>query len=189
MSDAERALRDLLSDPTLRLEVRPEFSSAHTNYREEIRRAIAHELGASERIFDLSRPLLKVGDRSVSISHCPTLGGFVHSLRPIGFDVEASDRVRPAAISRISKPEEADGAPSFAALWAAKEAAFKALQHAETKPELLSQIEIGLWKTSEIGSQIGTFSLANLSDFSSRGALGCVIGQKEHVLCTFALAP
>lgn len=188
----ERTLRDLLQDPSLRLVCAPEFSSAQSEYRQHIRQTIAAEIQADAEILanvlDLSRPLLKAGTLYVSISHCPSRGGFALSQTPIGFDVETPSRLRTATVLRVAQPVELDGAPSLGALWAAKEAAFKALQNMERAPDLLSQIEIADWVFEPAESPYGTFKMKNLSDFSSRGALGGFISGPDFILCAFALS-
>lgn len=192
MNDAEAFLRAKLGDPELRLIVAKDHSSLSPDFRARLRARIADELRVHDderaRVLDLKTPLLRAAGRYLSISHCPVAGGFVVSRKPVGLDLEVASRVKPAVIARISRPGELESAPGAAALWAAKEAAFKALQHAERSPDLASQIEIGDWKSSDSDSEAGTFSVKNLSDFSSRGALGCVIGQDTSILCTFTLA-
>ena len=67
----------------------------------------------------------------ISISHCPGLGGFIFSpgkQRPIGLDMEKTERVRGRIIRRVSTERELRQTPNFALLWTAKESGLKCLK-------------------------------------------------------------
>lgn len=80
----------------------------------------------------------------VSISHTKGLGGFVISRQAVGLDFENAARVREALARRISSEEELHTAPSPGFLWAAKEAAYKALLSFH-QPKVISEIAVGEW--------------------------------------------
>lgn len=96
-----------------------------------------------------------------SISHAPTLGGFLavqitpdSPILDIGFDVEEISRVRRPVIERVcADPCELTIAPSGAALWCAKEAAFKSFRGPH-QPQVISEIFIHEWRHE---SQFETF--------------------------------
>jgi phosphopantetheinyl transferase (holo-ACP synthase) len=91
---------------------------------------------------------------SISISHCPYLGGFVFSLgaQEIGFDIEVISRLEDnLAIKRVSSPKELSilsdrsltRTQLGSLLWSAKESSFKALTLSEVTT--LSGIETHDW--------------------------------------------
>lgn len=201
MADVLHALiqseaRRLLKDDELLIVVDAAFGAAAPDHRTHLRRSIlqtVENLGLKVEdpapVLDLSRPLLRVGIFHVSIAHSIPLGGFALSKNPVGFDLEEASRVETRTVARVSVTADLNEAPHPAWLWTAKESAFKALQHAEKSPELLSQIEIGDWVLTGENSQSGTFSVRNLSGFSSRAALGCVIQAEEMIASTFSITP
>ncbi len=137
------------------------FNSQEKNYRLAIRNKIIElhmsELG-SEDIFNLQNlnipPRLK--EKFVSISHCQSLGGFITSSQPVGFDIEEIVRIKPDVIQRISQDSEIKSVPQLFYLWPAKEATFKALSlHRVDKPTVASDLRIQNWK--EIRSNFGSF--------------------------------
>lgn len=137
------------------------FNSQEKNYRLAIRNKIIElhisEL-SSEDIFNLqnlSAPP-QLNEKFVSISHCQSLGGFIMSSQPVGFDIEEITRIKPDVIQRISQDVEIKSAPQLFYLWPAKEAAFKALSlHRKDKPTVASNLRIQSWK--EIKSNFGSF--------------------------------
>ena len=67
---------------------------------------------------------------SISIAHCPVMGGFVFSLDKnlsIGLDIELVNRVSHKVVRRIADEKEQKQAPDRVFLWTAKEASFKCL--------------------------------------------------------------
>lgn len=115
---------------------------------------------------DFREHLEKRGSGFSSISHTQDLGGYVFLpmtesayADAIGLDIEIISRVTDPIVKRICKTEqEFKNAPSAAALWCAKEAAFKALRGAD-QPQVISEIEISEWKTN---SHFETFSFFSL---------------------------
>jgi hypothetical protein len=146
--------------PDLEIYLSPELSSSRGDYRRVLRARLADALALTaqdrERLRDLSVvPRLSRG--CVSISHCRSLGGWAYSSTAsrLGFDIEQMDRARPEVVVRQGRPEELKEAPHPAALWTAKEAAFKYL-FGDGQPLTAKAIEIGEW--SDAGSGILRFS-------------------------------
>ena len=137
------------------------FNSQEKNYRETIRNKIIElhmSKFSSEDIFNLQNLSVppRLNEKFVSISHCQSLGGFVTSSQPVGFDIEEIARIQPDVIQRISQDAEIKSAPQLIYLWPAKEAAFKALSlHRKEKPTVTSDVRIQNWK--EIKSNFGSF--------------------------------
>jgi len=88
-----------------------------------------------------------------SVSHNPSLGGFALlrcqgdlSNKAIGFDTEEKLRIKPEIARRVCESAaEYEAAPSAAALWCAKEAAFKSMR-GPYQPKVLPFIEVSGWK-------------------------------------------
>src|SRR5262249_26074220 len=93
----------------------------------------------------------------------------VLSKDPIGFDIEETTRVEWRFVERMAHPDDEKG-PTPAALWCAKEAAFKAL--ADHQPQVIAQIAVNNWQT--IGQ--------NISSFSSTAGSGLVIEYSPWTL-------
>ena len=104
------------------------------------------------------KPLLKPGLKpeqalmAISISHCKDLALFVFTFKKspeenlsIGIDIEKTQRVSPALVSRISKEEELLQSPKPSLLWVAKEASFKSFSGGK-KTLLLSECHISSWQ-------------------------------------------
>ena len=111
--------------------------------RIELRKSLVERLKISFGHFkkDWEKLLLIPGeppiipDISISISHCPLMGGFVFSFdkkTSIGFDIEISDRVD-RAIEYLSTYKEIKEAPEKSLLWVAKESVFKCIPLKEEK--------------------------------------------------------
>ena len=112
---------------------------------------------------------------STSISHTEGFGGYVFLTREIneplqiGFDLELKERLAPAIAERICQDKlEFNEAPSPAALWCAKEAAFKALKGPH-QPQVLPEIKISNWRKN---SQFETFQFSTTNPLSFRKTLG-----------------
>jgi len=142
-------IRRLIRAPKIEVILSTEWNSSKEGYREELRQHLAHSLQNQitqfteiKKLMDLNQIPTPPG-MSLSIAHCPLVGGFAKTIPPnqIGFDVEVDDRVSAQSIARISKPDEVRIMPSPSHLWVAKEAAFKAL-FGKIQPKTQSQIEI-----------------------------------------------
>jgi 4'-phosphopantetheinyl transferase EntD len=164
-------LRQLLACPSLEVHVDESWRSsvapaAAQAARHALRQALVAALKTSgtrlapsneASLLDLST-LPSTEDLSVSISHCPELGGFSWVKKPwtIGFDIEVIARVSKAAAARMSKPDEIAQAPSPWQLWVAKEAAFKAFRGPQ-QPAALSGIETSQWRSHSAQSETPKF--------------------------------
>ena len=145
----------------LNLVLSEKYSSQEKNYQLSIRNKIIemNAVGLSaEDVFNLKNlntpPRLK--EKSVSISHCASLGGFISSSQFVGFDIEEIPRIKTDVIQRVSQDIEMKSAPQLFYLWPAKESAFKALSlHRSEKPVVISDLRIQNWK--EIQSNFGSF--------------------------------
>lgn len=136
----------------LSIEMSTRFSSQSPNNRLALRQRL-YELTAEPTHLDLSMPPRAEG-LSLSVSHCPTLGGYVVVNAPafVGIDIEQVERVTPALVERVSKIHvEVKTAPSPAHLWTAKESSWKCFQSVTShlniqSPETLSEIAILNWQ-------------------------------------------
>jgi hypothetical protein len=126
------------------VDLSPKYASRAPDFRSLLRMSIYQKL-QEPSLLDLTQiPRLPHG--FVSISHCPSLGGYVLSKNPVGFDIEESSRVEWRFVDRMSHPDDEKG-PTAAAQWCAKEAVFKLL--ADQQPPVLSQIAIYNWKSKD----------------------------------------
>ena len=136
-------VREGLTLPGFHLCLSPLWGSKQAASRPAIRNALKMALASfsapgktsdwadspeSLKVLALSTPP-RVSFASISISHCPTLGGFAFSPGRvgIGFDLEELSRLSISAIERVSTSEEIASAPDRTLLWSAKESAYKAL--------------------------------------------------------------
>ena len=100
----------------------------------------------------------KVPNVAISISHCQTWAGFIFqpaSNLSLGFDIEQRPRITKNLVGQISDKEEVKRTPSYASLWGAKEAAFKAIP---AKPENLFLKNIYIEHWCSLGLQAHRFS-------------------------------
>jgi hypothetical protein len=192
LGDNAAILCRLLGIDSAILSVGSEWSASRDGHRHEVRAAIAAALAdrqkfshlnlnpsVREALFDLSKPP-RISGVSISISHCPSAGGFV--INPgsvqVGLDLEEVDRVQEPAVARISRTDEYAAAPSAALLWAAKEATFKSLLGA-SQPSVLGQITINSWTQPESG--IWRFA-AGIQGLTHVQPQGLVVALKHLVL-------
>lgn len=146
--------------PKITVELSPVFASNAPEFRNKLRASLYQRI-QEPSLLDLTQiPRLQHG--FVSISHCPTLGGYVLSKDPVGFDIEESSRVEWRFVERMWHPDDVKG-PTPAAHWCAKESIFKAL--ADQQPAVISQIAVNGWETKE----------ENIFIFSSNSGEGVVI--------------
>ena len=92
---------------------------------------------------------------SISISHCPSMGGFIFSFNTniaIGFDIELTHRVQKSTLQRVSETEEILKTPHLPLLWAGKEAVAKCLW-TQKKPLVLSDCLISKWQALPPGGE------------------------------------
>lgn len=174
-------LRAFFAISDLHLVLKKEWGASVPENRRHIRAFIHDNIHACEEIFNLSEiPSLPRG--KISISHSKALGGvfWTGSDRDLGFDVELIARCRPEMMKRVSTAQEMTEAPSMAALWTAKEAAFKAIPRG-AQPYSVSQIIIGGWeKTTRPDSWRWRISAVPGDTF--RDTPGITICQNYHAM-------
>ena len=182
-------LRDILQCPSLQLSFIPLAGGDHPAQRLNLRRELCRLAGisASEQseILQLEK-IPRLPRNYSSLSHCGEEGVVAIADSPLGVDLEEITRVQKKIVLRVSQPEELDGASGPAGLWAAKEAAYKALR-AYSQPTLLSQVEIGGWK--KLTSQFETFQLRNAASLGGPDGIGAVFQNQTHVLGIFIFRP
>jgi phosphopantetheinyl transferase (holo-ACP synthase) len=141
----EEILRSFLASPSLVFKTNAAWSARLPNCRAQIRAAVSQLVG--ESVEDLSS-IPDSSKMSISISHCPGLGGFALTEKPacIGLDLEVASRVDQKHIARMASPVELEQMPSPAHLWAAKEAVFKCLR-GPMQPLILTDLVVGQWQT------------------------------------------
>lgn len=128
----------------LHCELSETFASKEPEHRDRIRKALTQTLSGQtdedlSSLLDLQFPP-RLQSTAISISHCPTLGGFVHlpkrALSGVGFDIEMADRVSAAVGKKIlPHPSEShlhsiiehEAVSIPACVWVAKESAIKSV--------------------------------------------------------------
>lgn len=183
-----QSLRDLAACPALQVVSSPDWGSDQPGNRLLIRQYLKNylqnrlTLPEHDQLMDLEW-IPSFPHTYISISHTKDMGLIATAPVPVGIDIESIARVQARAVARVSNPEEVTAAPTPAHLWAAKEAAFKAL-YSFDQPSVVSQITIGDWR--KIDSQTETFSLLNASDFkTSSSGCGITVKLSTLVACFF----
>ena len=98
----------------------------------------------------------------------------------IGVDIEPTERVHADVIERIKKKSERTP-PWEAALWCAKESTWKALR-GERQPKVISQVEIGEWKTLESGTLLNAHQFQYLESEEYGFSKSCGVAfQFKHL--------
>jgi hypothetical protein len=167
------SIRKLLQIQSLEICALPEWGSSQRDYR-----SLIH--------FDLSHKVCS----SSSISHAPDMGGYACTQDVgvwIGFDIELSSRVTAKITQRVCKTQqELISAPSPAALWTAKEAAYKSLRTLN-QPKVITEISIHGWENINLFTNTFDFSSAYPNPgFTGRGA---VIQSSKFHFAFFVLRP
>lgn len=128
-----------LENETLRSTARKKIVEALKNLNEPL------TLDDEARLLDLKQ-VPELAHASISISHTASTACWVISPQTLklGLDLENPERVSIPILKRVCSQQEINKAPSHAALWCAKEAAFKALNRTEGT-SVLSQIEASQW--------------------------------------------
>lgn len=148
---ATEQIKKLLLLKHLELRLNTEWRSGEALHRQKIREDLLTHTSDTKDILDLQKPPhLKKG--SASISHNSYHGGYAYTKddeTTLGFDLEMNHRFQSALLLRVASEQEVQEAPSYAALWTAKEAAFKAMLKA-AQPKTITEITLGRWlKVSE----------------------------------------
>lgn len=102
---------------------------------------------------------LRGGSLAYSVSHSKVLGGaaFAAGELQVGFDLEETSRVSEAVALRVSDKKQLEMAPTPAALFVSKEAAFKALR-GHRQPLILSEVQILEWKIHDFSLPLYNFT-------------------------------
>lgn len=182
LSDSEiQSIRELLEIPHLEVIIRSSWGSENPEHREFIHGELKKKMAKAYPFSDSS------------ISHTHLLGGFAFSqfdsnhVIQIGFDIEEDNRVSEPVARRICKTEqEFLNAPSSASLWAAKEAAFKALK-GKTQPSVVSQIELVDWQQPR--SQFETVQVSAPKFYSFSRIKGVLYKKSGFTFAFFASTP
>jgi phosphopantetheinyl transferase (holo-ACP synthase) len=176
----------------------PFWGSQQKDYRLRLRKELADLLTSQEtnspeenhlehnKLTDLKQPPTHL-DWSVSLSHCPSQGGFALCKKEfrLGMDIEKKARVIPKLLLRVSNPLEACQAPP-SYIWSAKEAAFKAIS-ADYPGLLLSDINIGSWSTESLGAPMSFEAHVGTQSPHYLG-LGLLYDRPPYVIAFFAIS-
>lgn len=171
-----------------------DWASQHEGHRQMLRNAIGEYLTAlgtrtsvdSKSVTDLA-VLPEAEGHSLSISHCKRAGGFVVAPRCnfVGFDLEINRRLDGVRLGLVSVDEsELRAAPTPAAFWTAKEAAFKCLR-GPTQPRGLKDIRVANWKKEE-ATGIYHFEVVEIDGARSAQEIsGLVVddGEMSYAVC------
>ena len=187
-------IAEFLQVPSVELFVSPDCGAGKPGHRELIRAHLAAQVGSSHgSVEPLEKSQLQSNLTSslavASISHAPGLGGYAlvrkserTSRLQIGFDLEVVARVTEPIARRVClTAAEFERAPNAAALWAAKEAAYKSLQ-GPAQPQTVAEVEITSWTTR---SQFETFAFHTRQKSENLKYLGLCWQEDRH---QFALA-
>lgn len=115
------------------------WASTYSEHRLKLRRQL-YKYTKNKSVLDLTqRPGLP--EQSISISHCPKIGGFVISKKKVGLDLEQYQRLSQNLIQRISDNVELKyfDNNSYQIVWTVKEAVFKASQG---QAKVMSEVKI-----------------------------------------------
>ena len=170
LKNFESFLQAHFNNPFLQLDLRPEWSSLNENHREHIKAR-------------LNQP----GVQASSISHCPSMGGFVASHKPVrlGLDVEENSRVTNEVLTRMFSKNEIGSCPMPHALWTAKEALFKALKD-EGQPQLLSDLPELEWSKVDTDFPIYKVTVKNLSGKIFSSLVGYCWSGSTNTVCVYS---
>lgn len=152
-----------------------EWGSGVPNYRLRIRKFLQEKWGDdffSSDVMNLEEVPLVRKSFFISISHCPGMGGVFLCSRPVGFDLEKTDRIKPEVLLRVSSQESFLQAPDHATLWCAKEASLKSMYNFD-QPTRLSQIEVS-WLPCEVEH----FKFSTLQPTEKKTGLGWCLKSK-----------
>ena len=167
----------------------PEWSSQSLQYRQKIRNFIFERVCSDTHVLDLERPP-EIPRARISISHNQKCGGFAllrelpsedftfNEDTGLGFDVELNERCRMPIVRRVCTEGECDIAPNAAALWTAKEAAYKAIPK-HRQPFTISMVEVGNW--SELRLPPPELPLSNNEKSTSENLPVCIGNEFEKI--------
>ncbi|MGE4130168.1 MAG: hypothetical protein AB7F86_00940 [Bdellovibrionales bacterium] len=133
-----------------------QFGSRTEGYRQRVRDSISSSLTGLEsddlaNLVQLEKVPVVRG-WSLSITHCPSVGGWVAvpGSQPIGLDIEIQNRLTSNIVNRIASVKELANCPLSIYLFPAKEAVFKSL-YGPRQPQIITQIEVNAWRSCPDG--------------------------------------
>jgi phosphopantetheinyl transferase (holo-ACP synthase) len=186
----------------LRCQLSEAFSSKVPEHRDKIRGALKGSISSNSRgnstesldsLLDLQL-LPRLYLEAISISHCPSLGGFVHlakndSFLGIGFDIEIANRVS-VAVARKVLPHsselflhtllESEDSSIPACIWAAKESAIKSIGNALSDRQIFSG-NLALTKFASANDSLCFHFRAGLTDNFTPMSAESLIGARGIV--------
>lgn len=172
-------IKEALGCKSLEYFYSPDFGSANaglfSDWRQKLQIEIDHRLSSSAK------------KSYCSISHSKHLGGAAF-IAPdegqLGFDIEESSRVSKIVAVRIADEKQFKQAPTPAALFVAKEAAFKSMR-GPRQPAVISEVEIFNWEKVRQEPPLYKFSAAT-KGFKNQW-FGVIYEDGEHTigLCRF----
>lgn len=174
-----------LSPAAVEIYICSSWGQSEAGFRSEIRNFLSLRFGVKSK--ELPNPIYKrsISGRWISVSHCMDYGMVVISKFPIGCDIETTLKVNPKVIKRISHSLEDVTVYPNAAIWTAKEAAFKLLAHYK-QPSSLSLIRLGDWRS--IGCDAHFFTLKNIEEFGVFQLPFGMIFRFDHCTCAVLCA-
>lgn len=185
-------IRAAIKDPEFEILLNTEWSSQSKNYRQEIRKTLAKDFTqhfTREQLVHLNDltwiPKSEIG--WFSISHCQRIGGFSYSKHLHGFDIEEVVRISEPILRRTCTSEEYEAAPKKYYLWAAKEAAFKALDRSEdanSSELIITDLHCFGWK-SQFGKDVWGFQIKSEKNLSFYLNRGFVFEEKDLVFAVY----
>jgi phosphopantetheinyl transferase (holo-ACP synthase) len=160
-----------------------DWGQKNPDFRAKIRTHLQNQYGG--KCLNLEQ-LPKPKRGYISISHTKDLGGCAWAPFPIGIDIESKDRpVLKRLGERISLNNEAQAWDNPLHLWAAKEAAFKALKNAQYPIKVISQITVT--KKSELNEIIEFNFSCDAIDAESLNFCGRVFILERSILALAAI--
>lgn len=188
------SFRNTLGTQSLRIFEKEEWGAHNPEHRQKMREFLRIQAQppqpatpqSSQDPLVFPEPLTRVGEKYCSLTHTLKRGLIALDSFPVGIDLEENSRVQARVVARIaSSAKELERMPNPAALWTAKEAAFKAL-YSFTQPPVMSQLEIGGWRESQDG--LIFFELKNAEDFSAPQGRGALFQSDIWSLAVFSFS-
>ncbi len=173
-----------------------QWSSHASDHRDRLREALRKHLISRggvvseelEALSDLSRiPIFSNG--SVSISHCPTFGGFVVHQGigfQLGLDVEKRSRIRKEIAARVCDHDEIQFGPDPTLFWCAKESLFKSRYGMKEVPLVLSDLRVDGWR--QVADEVYFFSGRFTQKREVAAGCGLIFSMGERLIA-IACAP
>jgi len=183
----QHQIQQKIADPFFKIKVDRHWGAENNDYRVKIREHLFNDEAAhftktnQFNLYNLQM-LPQAEDGTFSISHCRGLGGYAFSTNTIGFDIEEFKRISPAIITRTCSEQERKLAPKIAFLWAAKEAAFKALASSVAEGNLvLTQIHCYNWVIVDNDNSLWSFEVHTDIQVSHSRNKGFVFLKDEYL--------